>query len=108
MKIQSPFVRAASACLGVIVVCAGSALAMKIDLPPETSRLKEAPGVELANAQCVTCHSADYVITQPRNKPLAFWRAEVDKMKNVYGAPIPADAAAPIAEYLTRNYGSGM
>ena len=107
MKLQSRHLRAAAACLGVVAIGAGSALAMKIDLPPEASRLKDAPGVELANAQCVTCHSADYVITQPRDKPLAFWRAEVDKMKNVYGAPIPADAAAPIAEYLARNYGSG-
>ena len=108
MKLHFPCVRTTAACIGVIAVCAGSALAMKIDLPPETSRLKDAPGVELANAQCVTCHSADYVIMQPRDKPLAFWRAEVDKMKNVYGAPLPADAAAPIAEYLTRNYGAGM
>jgi hypothetical protein len=89
-----------------LALCSATALAMSITLPPEMSRLKDAPGVDLANAQCSTCHSADYVITQPRDKPLAFWRAEVDKMKNVYGAPIPPEAVAPIADYLTRAYGN--
>jgi hypothetical protein len=28
-------------------------------------------------------------------------------MKKVYGAPIPDDQIAPIAEYLAANYGSG-
>ena len=89
-----------------VAACCGSVLATKIELPPEASRLKDAPGVERANAQCMTCHSADYVITQPRGKPLAFWKAEVEKMKNVYGAQIPADDIAPIADYLTRAYGA--
>ncbi|HEV8502378.1 MAG TPA: cytochrome c [Casimicrobiaceae bacterium] len=89
-----------------VAACCGSVLATKIELPPEASRLKDAPGVERANAQCMTCHSADYVITQPRGKPLAFWKAEVEKMKNVYGAPIPAEDIAPLADYLTRAYGS--
>ncbi len=69
--------------------------------------MKDAPGVELANAQCITCHSADCVIMQPRDKPLAFQRADVDKMKNVYGAQIRAYAIAPVAEYLARNSGTG-
>ncbi len=96
---------AASCCVLAIAAGVGPALAMKIDLAPDAARLKDAPGVELANAQCMTCHSVDYVITQPRGKPLAFWRAEVDKMKKVYGAPIPDDQLAPIALYLAQNYG---
>ena len=90
-----------------VAACCGSVQATKIELPPEASRLKDAPGVERANAQCMTCHSADYVITQPRGKPLAFWKAEVEKMKKVYGAPIPDDQIDPIAQYLTREYGDG-
>lgn len=89
-----------------VAACCGTAPAMKIELPPEQTRLASAPGVDLANAQCMTCHSADYVITQPRGKPLAFWKAEVEKMKNVYGAQIPPEDIAPIADYLTREYGS--
>ena len=40
-------------------------------------------------------------------KPLAFWKAEVEKMKQVYGAQIPDDQVEPIAQYLARAYGDG-
>ena len=84
-----------------------SAAGLKIELPKETATLKPGPGVDAANAQCLTCHSVDYISTQPRDKPLAFWKAEVEKMKKVYGAPIPDDQIEPLADYLTRNYGTG-
>ena len=72
--------------------------------PPETSKLIAAPGVELAQRYCLTCHSADYVSTQPPHMPAAFWQNEVTKMRNAYGATIPDDAAKAIADYLTSNY----
>jgi mono/diheme cytochrome c family protein len=90
------------------IVTTGLAADLKIELPKETAALAPGPGVELANGQCLTCHSAEYITTQPRERPLAFWKAEVDKMKKVYGAPIPADEIDPIADYLVRSYGSGM
>ena len=34
------------------------------------------------------------------------WESEVDKMIKAYGAPIGADDAKTIVEYLTANYGS--
>ena len=80
---------------------------LKIGLPTETATLKPGPGAELASGQCLICHSADYITTQPRDKPLAFWKAEVEKMKKVYGAPIPDDQIDPVSDYLARNYGSG-
>ena len=80
--------------------------AVKIDLPTDTSTLKPGAGAELANRQCLTCHSADYVNVQPPGKPLAFWKGEVEKMKKVYGAPIPDEEVEPIAQYLTREYGA--
>jgi mono/diheme cytochrome c family protein len=83
------------------------AAALQIDLPKETLQLKPAPGSDLANAQCATCHSFDYIGTQPPGKPLAFWKAEVEKLKMVYGAPIPDEQIEPIAQYLTRAYGDG-
>src|SRR5207249_11636792 len=43
-------------------------------LPPETAGFKNGPGVELAIAQCLLCHSADYVSTQPRLSRTA-WKA---------------------------------
>lgn len=79
---------------------------MKIDLPTETASFKTAPGSGLANAQCLTCHSVEYVKTQPP-EPLAFWSAEVKKMNAVYGAPIPEDQMDAIAHYLAENYGTG-
>ena len=83
------------------------AAALRIDLPAETSQLKPGPGSDAAAAQCATCHSFDYIGIQPPGKPLAFWKAEVEKMKKLYGAPIPDDQIDPIAQYLTRAYGDG-
>jgi mono/diheme cytochrome c family protein len=88
---------------------AGGALAntLRIELPKETATLKRGPGADVVNAQCLICHSAEYITTQPPDKPLAFWKAEVEKMKKVYGAPVPDEQIDLIAEYLARNYGSG-
>ena len=74
--------------------------------PEETATFRRAPGVELADANCLGCHSADYVEMQPRGPGFGrdFWRAEVAKMVNVYQAPIePADVDA-IADYLASAY----
>lgn len=78
---------------------------LKIELPAESTSLRPAAGSDVAARQCATCHSADYVAMQPPGRPLAFWKAEVEKMKKVYGAPIPDDQIEPIAQYLTRAYG---
>jgi mono/diheme cytochrome c family protein len=89
-----------------VVAATGIADTLRIDLPNETSTLKPGEGADVANGQCLICHSAEYITTQPRDKPLAFWKAEVQKMKKVYGAPIPDDQIDSVAEYLTRNYGA--
>jgi sulfite dehydrogenase len=49
------------------------------------------------------CHSADYVLTQPTGMPRSFWEAEVNKMKKVFGAPLPDDQMASIVDYLVRT-----
>jgi mono/diheme cytochrome c family protein len=77
---------------------------VKFTLPPESNRFKPGPGSEIAAAQCVICHSADYVSTQPP-MPRAFWKAGVQKMQKVYGAPIPDEQVDRLVDYLTRNYG---
>jgi len=73
-------------------------------LPAETARLKPGPGVEFATANCLLCHSADYISMQP---PLdrAGWQATVQKMREKYGAPLPADKVDAVAEYLAGQYG---
>ncbi len=96
-----------------ILIAAGAgmvtalAAGLKIGLPTETAALKPGPGVELVGRECLICHSADYITTQPRDKPLAFWKAEVEKMKKVYGAPIADDQIDPVSTYLAHSYGSG-
>jgi sulfite dehydrogenase len=89
------------------IVAATSAFALRIELPAETGTFKPGAGAELAQRQCVTCHSVDYVSIQPPGKPLAFWKVEVEKMRKVYGAQIPDDQIEPIAQYLARAYGDG-
>lgn len=72
--------------------------------PPETSRFIDAPGVEMAQRHCLTCHSADYVSTQPPRMPAAFWQNEVAKMRNAYGARLSDDDAKAVTDYLVATY----
>lgn len=73
-------------------------------LPDESARFKQVPGVEAAEAHCATCHSADYINTQPPRKGAAFWNAEVHKMIKVYGAPIEETDTKAIVDYLSGTY----
>ncbi len=88
-------------CLGLV----WNSLALDIQLPPETGVFKQSPGAELANGQCLVCHSVEYVTSQP-SMGRAFWKAAVVKMQQKYGAPIDDKQIEPLADYLTRNYGS--
>ena len=74
--------------------------------PEETATFRRAPGVELAEANCLGCHSADYVEMQPRGPGFGrdFWRAEVAKMVNAYHAPIEAADVDALADYLASAY----
>ena len=92
--------------IGLAAAAGSFANTLRIDLPAETATLKSGPGADMANSHCLICHSAQYITTQPRDKPLAFWKAEVEKMKKVYGAPIPDEQIDSLAEYLTRSYGA--
>jgi sulfite dehydrogenase len=93
----------------VALVLAGTFLAqaapVTIQLPVETGVYRQAPGADLANAQCLTCHSADYAAMQPP-MPTKFWKAEVDKMAGKYGAPIPTNEVDSLVEYFSKNYGT--
>ena len=78
---------------------------MRFSLPPEISRLTAGSGSDLATAQCLLCHSADYISTQPRLSR-ATWKATVLKMQQKYGAPIQTNSVDQLVEYLTKNYGN--
>ena len=62
------------------------------------------PGVELVTAQCLLCHSVDYITTQP---PLsrAQWQAALTKMQQKYGAPLPVTSTNALLDYLVGRYG---
>ncbi len=88
------------AALGLLVWAAEA----QFTLPPETARLKPGPGSELATFQCLFCHSADYIGTQPL-LTRSVWMAEVTKMRQKYGAPISTNNVDALVDYLVKNYG---
>jgi cytochrome c551/c552 len=92
------------AVLGIMFV--GRALALNIQLPLETGTFKQDAGAEMANGQCLLCHSVEYVTMQPP-MPRAFWKSAVQKMQQKYGAAITEAQIDPLTDYLTRNYGVG-
>jgi cytochrome c5 len=66
---------------------------------PNRDRQFEGPGADVVNNNCLTCHSAGMVLTQPR-LPRAVWQAEVEKMRNTYKAPVDAEDVPVIVDYL--------
>ncbi|MBM3900741.1 MAG: cytochrome c [Verrucomicrobia bacterium] len=75
----------------------------RLELPKDEPVLKAGPGAELVRSACSSCHSMDYVITQP---PLtrAQWTANVEKMKARFGAPLSTNEIPDLVEYLEANY----
>lgn len=76
----------------------------KIELPLEKATYKPGKGADLASSYCFTCHSAEYVTTQPP-LPRKFWEGTVIKMKEKFGAPIPEASIQELTDYLTEAYG---
>lgn len=85
---------------------AANASPVTYTLPEETASFKPGPNLELVQANCGGCHSPDYLSTQPQGEKFKkdFWQAEVTKMITVYGAPIAAEDAPRIVEYLAATY----
>ena len=73
---------------------------VSVTLPDSEQVFPPGAGAEIANSQCMICHSAGMVTRQP---PLRFgeWKAEINKMRTAYGAPIPAEQVEELATYLT-------
>jgi sulfite dehydrogenase (cytochrome) subunit B len=67
--------------------------------------LKPAPGRDLVEANCVACHSLDYIVGNSPFMNRQVWEAEVTKMVKAFGAPINDADAKQIVDYLTANYG---
>jgi cytochrome c5 len=72
---------------------------VRVELPANDEAFPPGIGADIATSQCLICHSAGMVLTQPPLKKDE-WRAEIMKMRSVYGAPIPDDQVDGLTEYL--------
>jgi len=73
---------------------------VNITLPESTRTLPPGPGLATVQNNCLSCHSAGMIMTQPIMAKAA-WAAEVAKMRNVYKAPVNEKAVPAIVDYLT-------
>ncbi|KRA84399.1 hypothetical protein [Altererythrobacter sp. Root672] len=71
------------------------------DTPTELAE----PDAEVVVNNCSSCHSLDYIVTQPRGKGAQFWKDSVTKMVNVYKAPLTPEDADAVAAVLARKFG---
>lgn len=71
-----------------------------VELPTSETAFPPGDGVDIT-PQCLICHSAGMVLHQP---PLTLdeWTSEINKMRNAFGAPLPADQVERLAKYLYR------
>ncbi|MBW8829318.1 MAG: cytochrome c, class I [Burkholderiales bacterium] len=79
-----------------------------IELPADGVQLKASPlpGYAKAQANCVACHSAEYMKYQPPTAARPYWEAMVKRMKVVFKAPIADDDMPAIVDYLVKTYGN--
>lgn len=68
-------------------------------------QLKGGPAKTLVEANCVMCHSLDYIEMNSGVLDKSGWQKTVDKMIKVMGAPIKPEDVDPIVDYLAKNYG---
>ena len=83
-----------------IAVSAGAAVAQE-----KRIAFKDGAGLQTFQANCGTCHSLDYVVMNSPFLDRPGWDASVKKMINAFGAPISAEDAQAITDYLAQNYG---
>ena len=90
-----------------LVTSALAAADKTIPMPADHAHatLKPGPGVEVTRQQCVSCHSSDYIVMQPRGNAKQ-WDGVVTKMIKVFGAPVSDQDAKTIVEYLATQYGN--
>ena len=76
---------------------------VSVELPVSEASFPPGDGAEITG-QCLICHSAGMVLRQP---PLTKdeWTAEINKMRNAFGAPLPSGQVEALARYLYRING---
>lgn len=95
---------AEAACRAVLLVLL---LALPATAGAEEALIELQPGEgrDKVEAYCGACHSLDYIVMNSTFLSEQRWQAEVNKMINAFGAPISADDAKTISQYLGTYYG---
>jgi len=78
---------------------------LSVKLPDNSANFPAGPGSDVADNNCRSCHSIEMVLYQP-DMSHAAWEAEVNKMRNVYKAPVDPKDVGPIVDYLTQLKGA--
>jgi len=73
---------------------------VRIELPPGDDVLPDRRNAEAVDRNCLSCHSTETILNQPALSR-EVWKAEIDKMRAVFGAQIDPDADDAILAYLT-------
>jgi hypothetical protein len=68
-------------------------------------KLKEGPGKDRVMANCIACHSVDYIQMNSPFLDRKGWEAAVTKMVKAFGAPVKDEDVPVIVDYLTKYYG---
>lgn len=90
----------------IFVVAACLLVASSAFSAEDKVRLKDGPGLQQVQANCIACHSLDYIPLNSVFLDRKGWEAEVTKMIKAYGAPVKEADIPAIVEYLTREYGA--
>lgn len=70
-----------------------------ITLPDEPHDLPPGPGMQAVVENCTACHSPSTMLQQPQISR-AKWESTIDKMIDVYKAPVDPQAIPAIIDYL--------
>lgn len=74
---------------------------VSVVLPTSSTTFPVGEGADIANSQCLICHSAGMVLRQPALSE-SQWQTIINKMRTAYGAPLPADQINALAAYLSK------
>ena len=94
--------RTRSVVVAMLAIAVGAGVAVAQE---KRIAFKDGPGLQAFQANCGTCHSLDYIVMNSPFLDRAGWDASVKKMINAFGAPISAQDAQAITDYLAQNYG---
>jgi hypothetical protein len=73
---------------------------VNVEFPASDRTFPGGATADAINNNCLSCHSAGMVLTQP-TMPRVAWQAKVASMRNNYKAPVAEVDVAAIVDYLT-------